>query len=170
MQHHRSIDSQEKQLAIQGGHDANIPTNQGSVDEQGELKRQQSLSSRHSSRTAEDAPNQDDTKEDIEKRSADVSAEEDEDANVVWWEGLDDPQNPLNFSTWMKALNISLVSAICFVTPLASSMFTPGVPKLMEEFGSENVLLAGFVVSVYVLGFAIGMRPSLCHMDSADVE
>ena len=35
-------------------------------------------------------------------------------------------------------------------------MFAPGVPELMEEFKSKNVLLASFVVSVYILGFAIG--------------
>ncbi|KAH8669580.1 major facilitator superfamily domain-containing protein [Tricladium varicosporioides] len=155
-QHPRSTKPQEKQLASQLGHDADIPTNRVSIDEQGELKKPHSISSRHSSRTAQEIPTQDDTKGDIEKRLTDISAEENEDANIVWWEDPDDPQNPLNFGTWMKALNISLVSAICFVTPLASSMFTPGVPQLMEEFGSKNVLLAGFVVSVYVLGFAIG--------------
>jgi MFS family permease len=35
-------------------------------------------------------------------------------------------------------------------------MFAPGVPELMKEFGSDNTLLSGFVVSVYVLGFAFG--------------
>ena len=40
--------------------------------------------------------------------------------------------------------------------PLASSMFAPGVPEVMTEFHSSNTLLAGFVVSVYVLGYAFG--------------
>lgn len=35
-------------------------------------------------------------------------------------------------------------------------MFAPGVPQLMREFHSTNVELASFVVSVYVLGFAVG--------------
>ena len=35
-------------------------------------------------------------------------------------------------------------------------MFAPGVPELMMEFDSKNVVLASFVVSVYVLGFAVG--------------
>lgn len=78
------------------------------------------------------------------------------DPNVVDWEGLDDPANPLNFSSLVKSTNVGIVSALTFITPLASSMFAPGVPQLMEEFGSTNTLLAGFVVSVYVLGFAIG--------------
>ncbi|KAK8001767.1 hypothetical protein PG991_013989 [Apiospora marii] len=78
------------------------------------------------------------------------------DPSIVDWDGPDDPSNPLNFSTGMKSVNVGIVSALTFVTPLASSMFAPGVPQLMAEFGSTNALLADFVVSVYVLGFAIG--------------
>lgn len=40
--------------------------------------------------------------------------------------------------------------------PLASSMFAPGVPEVMTEFHSSSTTLAGFVVSVYVLGYAFG--------------
>ncbi len=35
-------------------------------------------------------------------------------------------------------------------------MFAPGIPQLMAEFKSNNIELAAFVVSVYVLGFATG--------------
>jgi MFS family permease len=35
-------------------------------------------------------------------------------------------------------------------------MFAPGVPKVMEDFHSENHELASFVVSVFVLGFGVG--------------
>ena len=35
-------------------------------------------------------------------------------------------------------------------------MFAPAVPQLMAEFHSSNTELAAFVVSIYVLGFAIG--------------
>lgn len=79
-----------------------------------------------------------------------------EDPNLVSWDGPDDPANPINFSSSLKLLNIGLVSAICFVTPLASSMFAPGVPELMAEFRSRSTELGSFVVSVYVLGFAVG--------------
>lgn len=92
---------------------------------------------------------------DLEKGNDEVSTES-SDPNVVDWDGPDDPHNPLNFKPWLKTLNVGLVSAICFVTPLASSMFVPGVPFLMEEFHSRSVELGSFVVSVYVLGFAVG--------------
>jgi hypothetical protein len=144
---------EKETLAALEGHDADIPSNEGYIlDEQGERRRRQSIAShRKASRKSVDKNG---TK-DVEKAGEEVSAEED-DSNVVWWDGPDDPANPLNFKPWMKILNITLVSAICFVTPLGSSMFAPGVPELMEEFKSDNVLLASFVVSVYVLGFAIG--------------
>ena len=35
-------------------------------------------------------------------------------------------------------------------------MFAPGVPQVMSDFHADNNLLASFVVSVYVLGYAIG--------------
>lgn len=78
------------------------------------------------------------------------------DPNIVDWDGPNDPGNPMNFSTRFKVLNVGIISALTFITPLASSMFAPGIPQLMAEFHSDNDLLADFVVSVYVLGFAIG--------------
>lgn len=75
---------------------------------------------------------------------------------LVDWDGPSDPQNPYNWPTWQKMTNCGLVSLLTFVTPLASSIFAPGVPGLMRDFHSSNSLLAAFVVSVYVLGFAVG--------------
>ena len=91
--------------------------------------------------------------------SSTTSEEEDEwdlGPNDVYWDGPSDPQNPMNWSTTRKWSSIALVSLITFLTPLGSSSFAPGVPQLMEEFGSDSSLLSGFVVSVYVLGFAVG--------------
>jgi len=156
---HQLSDLEKETLAAYEGHDADIPSNEGYVlDKQGELKRRQSIASHrrasHQAQRGQDEKNS--THPDIEKGSEEVSAEESDDANIVWWDGQDDPQNPMNYSTWLKAVTIGLVSGICFVTPLASSMFAPGVPQLMEEFKSDNIELASFVVSVYILGFAVG--------------
>lgn len=74
----------------------------------------------------------------------------------VDWDGPDDPANPMNWPAWSKVVNVGLISCLTFITPLASSMFAPGVPQVMEEFHSDNELLADFIVSVYVLGFAFG--------------
>ncbi|KAH6609038.1 hypothetical protein Trco_002384 [Trichoderma cornu-damae] len=78
------------------------------------------------------------------------------DENTVWWDGDNDPENPYNWPAWLKVLNCVLISALTFITPLASSMFAPGVPDLMQEFHATSEELASFCVSVYVLGFAAG--------------
>lgn len=41
-------------------------------------------------------------------------------------------------------------------SPLASSIFSPGVAKLDDEFHVENQLLSTIVVSIFVLGLAFG--------------
>ncbi|KAI1119978.1 putative MFS multidrug transporter [Nemania abortiva] len=92
----------------------------------------------------------------VDSEKADIKPALEADPNIVDWDSPDDPSNPLNFSTSFKVTNVGIISALTFVTPLASSMFAPGVPMLLEEFNSSNAVLADFVVSVYVLGFAIG--------------
>ncbi|KAI9658888.1 MAG: hypothetical protein M1821_001848 [Bathelium mastoideum] len=109
-----------------------------------------------------------DASRDLEKQEADASSktsarkeeiaiiDESQDSNIVDWDGPDDPQNPMNWTAGRRWGMIAVVSAITFLTPLGSSMFAPGVPLVMQDFHSTNELLAGFVVSVYVLGFACG--------------
>jgi hypothetical protein len=72
------------------------------------------------------------------------------DSNIVDWDGPDDPGNPVNFSGLIKGTNVGIVSALTFITPLASSMFAPSVPQLMEEFNTTNTLLGSFVVTCWV--------------------
>lgn len=78
---------------------------------------------------------------------------------VFWEEPTDqDPENPKSWSTTRKASIIGTISFLTFLTPLASSMFAPGVPEVMEEFKTTSKTLATFVVSIYVLGFAFGKQ------------
>lgn len=79
-----------------------------------------------------------------------------DDPNIVDWDGDDDPENPYNWPSWRKVVNCAIISFLTFVTPLASSIFAPGVPALMRDLNSDSSSLAAFVVSVYVLGFAFG--------------
>lgn len=78
------------------------------------------------------------------------------DPNVIGWDSPDDPENPVNFPAWRKWTLIGLVSAVTFMTGISSSMFAPGVPALMEEFHSTNSALGSFVVTIFVLGLAMG--------------
>ncbi|KAF2797061.1 MFS general substrate transporter [Melanomma pulvis-pyrius CBS 109.77] len=76
----------------------------------------------------------------------------------VWWDepADQDPENPQNWSNGRKWGIITTLSVITFLTPLASAMFAPGIPEVMREFNTSNDMLATFVVSVFVLGFAFG--------------
>ena len=117
------------ELALEEGHDADIPTNIG-VYESPEDK----------------------------ERGVEAVKVEPTDQNVVWWDEPEDQDqaNPLNWPEAIKWGNIAILSFNTLITPLASSMFAPGVPLVQKEFDSNKDTLATFVVSVYILGFAVG--------------
>lgn len=45
-------------------------------------------------------------------------------------------------------------------------MFAPGIPQVMKDFHSNSEMLATFVISVYLIGFAIGplLIAPICEM------
>ncbi|KAI0968594.1 putative bicyclomycin resistance protein [Xylaria arbuscula] len=77
------------------------------------------------------------------------------DPNIVGWDPKD-PEHPYSWPRGRTRLNLVLISGMTFLTPLASSIFAPGVPQLTKEFHSSSPVIASFVVSVYLLGFAAG--------------
>ncbi|KAL8897001.1 MAG: hypothetical protein Q9207_007436, partial [Kuettlingeria erythrocarpa] len=91
-----------------------------------------------------------------ELRAIDEKQQEPLEPNLVDWDGPDDPEKPTNWASSRKYGIIAIISSITFLTPLASSMFAPGIPQVMAEFKSNNVELASFAVSIYILGFAFG--------------
>ncbi|CAN9084950.1 unnamed protein product [Alternaria alternata] len=142
------------------GHDADIPGNLGSIHQvpSHTPERRHSLDEKkHEYTTGE---------QDVEKGNRpasiysadepDAEEEPERDPNIVDFDGPDDPENPLNWKASRKWGMVALISGITFLTPLASSQFAPGVPEVMRDFNSTSDLLEGFMVSVYVLGFAFG--------------
>lgn len=93
--------------------------------------------------------------QDVEQGLASVVSDNGDD-NIVGWDGDDDPENPYNWSSGKKFVNCGLVSCLTLLAPLASSAFAPGTPQLLQDFGSTNTELSAFVLSVYVLGYAVG--------------
>jgi hypothetical protein len=109
---------------------------------------------------------QEDTSYDLEKHLSRKSTRKDQipvetyplsdlDNALVGWDTQDDPQNPRNFTENKKWFMLGLVSAITFLSPLASSIFAPGIPFVNADFGNTSQPLGSFAVSVYVLGFAV---------------
>ncbi|KAF7592802.1 hypothetical protein BBP40_012485 [Aspergillus hancockii] len=78
----------------------------------------------------------------------------------VGWDGDDDPENPMNWSNAWKKTIIFLVAFATLNDAAASSIFTPGVPLVLEEFHTVNPAVSPFLISVHVIGFATG--PLLC--------
>ncbi|CAG7943835.1 unnamed protein product [Penicillium salamii] len=78
------------------------------------------------------------------------------DPNIVNWDGPDDPENPLNWTSKKKFGATMSIALITLLTPLGSSMFAPGVPKLVQDFTVTSTELSSFVVSVYLVGYCFG--------------
>ncbi|GMG24734.1 unnamed protein product [Aspergillus oryzae var. brunneus] len=84
--------------------------------------------------------------------------ETDLDRGVVGWEGQDDPANPLNFAPGKKWALLGLISAFTFVSPLASSMFSPAVSYMAADFKETDETIISFTVSIYLLGYVPQQR------------
>ncbi|KAF2765147.1 rade putative MSF transporter [Teratosphaeria nubilosa] len=149
-----------EQQTLEEGRDADLPTHVAPTRADA-LQNEVSMTSEHDEVHLEKDHSAASTlpvhqqQEDLEKSQAQAVTEE-RDPNVVDWDGPDDPANPQNWSPINKWTQIAVLSLLTLLTPLASSMFAPGVPEVMQEFKSNNDLLATFVVSVYILGFAMG--------------
>lgn len=151
--------AEKEALAYEEGHDADIPSNEGveGSSQNGGLEKETGAEQDHnpvhstSSRSSAVVPT-----DDAEKGQAVLVSDERQDPNIVDWDGPDDPENPQNWSPAKKWAHIAVLSVLTLLTPLASSMFAPGVPELMRDFHSTSEDLATFVVSVYLLGFAAG--------------
>ncbi|KAE8375946.1 major facilitator superfamily domain-containing protein [Aspergillus bertholletiae] len=74
----------------------------------------------------------------------------------VGWDGDDDPQNPMNWSNARKRAIILLIAFATFNDAAASSIFTPGVPLVLEEFHNTNPTVSPFLISAHIIGFATG--------------
>lgn len=132
---------EKEQLAVEEGHDADIPTSKG-VEKSEELQHVMSgetksetekKDDRHSSASASSHHGSDE--KDVEKSAAEATAEETEeprDPNVVDWDGPDDLANPYNWPAKKKWGNIAILSLLTLLVPLASSMFAPGVPDVSQ--------------------------------------
>ncbi|KAG1850204.1 multidrug resistance protein 4 [Suillus subalutaceus] len=71
-----------------------------------------------------------------------------------WQQG---PANPRNWSPARKWTTTAIVVLYTFVTPLASSIMTPGLPGLAIKFGITDPTVTALTLSIFLLSFAIGL-------------
>ncbi len=84
-------------------------------------------------------------------------ADEDEgvDIRAMKWEGENDRDDPHNWPSWKKWYVTFTVAIMCLVVTLGSSLYVPGVPYIINEFGcSRNIALSG--LTFYILGLSLG--------------
>jgi hypothetical protein len=75
--------------------------------------------------------------------------------DLVDWDS-NDSERPVNWSNPKKCMNLGLVFFFRFLTPLASSMVAPVTGLIQSDLGLNNDTLASFIVSVFILGYAVG--------------
>ncbi|KAJ5703856.1 hypothetical protein N7493_010994 [Penicillium malachiteum] len=74
---------------------------------------------------------------------------------VISWRGPDDPENPQNWSTKKKVFVSSLIWFLTFAIYIGSSIYTPGIPGVEEQFGVSSV--AGTLgLTLFVAGYGLG--------------
>lgn len=79
------------------------------------------------------------------------------DRECIDFDGPDDPDDPLNWSGRKKfsiVINVALLSAL---GQMASSMLAPAAEEVITEFRSTDMTIAVMVVSVFMVGMAVGL-------------
>ncbi|KAH8198336.1 hypothetical protein TruAng_007491 [Truncatella angustata] len=74
---------------------------------------------------------------------------------VVGWYGPDDPENPQNWPNSLKHLIAFQMCLLNFAVYIASSIYVPGEPYLMEEFHVSSVV-ATLGLSLFTFGYGLG--------------
>nr|UOS85805.1 MFS transporter [Hypoxylon rubiginosum] len=81
---------------------------------------------------------------------------DEEEERIVDWDGPDDPENPINWSSAKTWGHVAIVSLLTFLVPLGATMFAPAIQQVMDDFGSSNDVISSLIVSIYVLGWGLG--------------
>jgi hypothetical protein len=97
--------------------------------------------------------------------------ETDLDRGIIGWDGQDDPAHPQNFASGRKWALLAVVSTVSFISPLASSMFSPALRSLSEDFGETNQTILSFSVSIFLLGYTVcGALSVVCFSNAVAVR
>lgn len=74
---------------------------------------------------------------------------------IVDWEGEDDPENPVNWPLPYKILFLFEIGMLTALVYMASAIYTPGIPDLMEKFDCDETM-AILPLTLFVFGYGIG--------------
>lgn len=77
------------------------------------------------------------------------------DPELVTWDGDEDPENPRNWTNKRKWRSTLVVTMYTLLSPFASTMLSPAMPKIAQEFGVTNPTISALMVSIYLLSWAL---------------
>lgn len=80
---------------------------------------------------------------------------QDLDPELVTWESAEDPENPRNWSTKRKWRSCAVAAVYTLLGPFASTMLSPAVEHISEDFGNDNAVVSSLMVSIFVLAWAL---------------
>lgn len=72
------------------------------------------------------------------------------------WDGIDDPQNPKNWSNSKKWAATLAVSSFTFISPVSSSLVAPAISTISKEFGVTDQVSSELMLSIFILAYAFG--------------
>jgi len=122
--HEVEVEKRRVELAMLEGHDADIPTEEQPIEVDDRYTAQGSLAAREISPSP--ATTDHEKLRDAEKGSTSAHEKEGEhiqtqdvkalDPNIVDWDGPNDPENPLNWSSGLKWGIVATIASITFIT------------------------------------------------------
>ncbi|KAF1988013.1 MFS general substrate transporter [Aulographum hederae CBS 113979] len=74
---------------------------------------------------------------------------------IVTWTGKEDSENPQNWSTTKKLIVSGQVWLLTFTIYLGSSIYTPGIPGVAEDF-QVSIVTATLGLTLFVAGYGLG--------------
>ncbi|KAG7664942.1 uncharacterized protein J8A68_001528 [[Candida] subhashii] len=78
------------------------------------------------------------------------------DPELITWNGNHDPEDPRNWPTRTKVVLIGFVSLYALVAPMSSSILSPAMSFISEDFHIESSIMKAMVVSIQILAWAFG--------------
>ncbi|GKT51796.1 MFS transporter prlG [Colletotrichum spaethianum] len=91
-----------------------------------------------------------------ERETNGAEGEELRDPNIVDFDGPNDPDHPLNWSTTRKTTTIVVVSLTALLSPIGSTISAAAAADIMHHFGTTDETLGALMTTIYLLGYAFG--------------
>ncbi|KAK2018653.1 major facilitator superfamily transporter [Colletotrichum eremochloae] len=74
----------------------------------------------------------------------------------VTWKSADDEDNPRNWTKRQKWTNLIMVSLICFMSPLSSTILAAALPRIRSDLHVTSEVELQTIFSVFTLGYIVG--------------